>query len=204
LAQTSDIKLFVEYFKNDWVVIFPTDTVVGLGCRFDSVDGIARIRQIKRITAKNPMAVLISEYEQLDMLQVRRSKLSNFLMQRFWPGGLTIVLSSDLEYPCSGQGNTLGVRMPDVDFLRRIVSALGVPIVATSANIHNHPTPARIEEVETSFRKKVDRVIKFDVKPNGLPSTVVRIEGGILKVQREGAITQQEIFQSMGTEFERR
>jgi L-threonylcarbamoyladenylate synthase len=202
--QIRNLKQCAGYFKKDSVVLFPTDTVAGIGCRFDSADGIARIRKIKGIDEKSPMAVLISSREQLDILKVRKSRLSNLLMERFWPGGLTIVLTSEETFPCSGDGNSLGLRMPDADVLRKIIEMVGVPIAATSANVHGKPPTARLTDVDGSVKRKVDHMIEFDITPNGLPSTVVRIEGGLPKIQREGSVTKLEIFDLSGNEFGQR
>jgi L-threonylcarbamoyladenylate synthase len=202
LNTPNDIKQFASYFKKDSLVLFPTDTIVGLGCRYDSVDGIARIRKLKGIVGKNPMAILISDLSQLDMLQVRRSKLSNNIMQKFWPGGLTIVLTSEIALPCSGEGNSIGLRMPDSETLRRIINNVGVPLAATSANLHGQPAPARLHDVSGYFTNEVDHVIEFDIKPMSLPSTVISIEAGNLKVIREGAVTKEELFSAGGDKFE--
>jgi L-threonylcarbamoyladenylate synthase len=200
--QQREMKQLAGYFKKDNVVLFPTDTVVGLGCRFDSSAGIARIRRIKGINEKNPLAVLISNEQQLEALQVRRSRLSNILMRNFWPGSLTIVLSSEEHFPCSGDSNTLGLRMPDVEMLRRIIDLIGIPIAATSANFHGRPAAVRLADVDPVIKKQVDHVIDFDLVPNGLPSTVVTIEGGVLRIGREGTITKEEIYKVTGIEFE--
>jgi L-threonylcarbamoyladenylate synthase len=180
------------------VVLFPTDTVVGLGCRFDSEAAISRIRRIKGIDEKNPLAVLISDEKQLDTLKVRRSHLSNLLIGRFWPGGLTFVLSSELSFPCSGEGNTLGLRMPDADYLRKIIDMIGVPIAATSANLHGQPAPGSLRDVDLQISKEADHMIDVKITSSGIPSTVVKIEGGLLRIIREGAVTSDEINAVVG------
>jgi L-threonylcarbamoyladenylate synthase len=202
VTNTPELKNYASFFKGDEVVLFPTDTVVGLGCRFDSPEGIAKIRKIKGIMDRNPLAVLISDQKQLDVLKVRRSRLANLLMDHFWPGALTIVMTSEVHFPCSGEANTLGLRMPDADFLRKIIDLVGAPIAATSANPHGRPAPERLEDISNSLRKQVDHVIDYEVKPIGLPSTVVKIEGGILRIMREGAITRDEISSVVGDKFE--
>lgn len=198
MNSSRNIKNYAGFFKGDSVVLFPTDTVIGLGCRYDSAEGIARIRKIKKITDKNPLAVLIADQKQLDLLKVRRSRITNLLMDRFWPGGLTIVLTSEQAFPCSGEGNTLGLRMPDVEFLRRIIEATGVPIAATSANYHGQPSPARLEDLAPGIKKSADHIIDFEVNPVGLASTVVKIEGGLVNVLREGTVTRAEILEAVG------
>jgi L-threonylcarbamoyladenylate synthase len=198
LKNVQDVKTFANFFKGNSIVLFPTDTVVGIGCRYDSVEGTAKIRGIKGIVAKNPLAVLISDDKQLDLLKVRRSSLSKLLMQKFWPGALTIVLTAEESYPCSGEANTLGIRMPDSELLRKIIDAVHVPLAATSANLHGRPAPAMLAAVDAPLRKIVDHIIELDVKPLGQASTVVKVEGGILRILREGAITREEICQVTG------
>jgi L-threonylcarbamoyladenylate synthase len=197
-----DLKVYANYFKGDCVAIFPTDTVIGLGCRFDSVEGIAKIRKIKGIVDRNPLAVLISSESQLDLLKVRRSRLANQLMKEFWPGPLTLVLTAEVAFPCSGEANTLGLRMPDADLLRKIIDLVGAPLATTSANPHGRLAPARLEDVNGSLRAMVDYEIDFELSPIGLPSTVVKIEGGTYRILREGAITHNEIFNIIGEKSE--
>jgi L-threonylcarbamoyladenylate synthase len=200
--RTHDLKTYASYFKADDVSLFPTDTVIGLGCRFDSVAGIANIRKIKGITDHNPLAVLISDLKQLDILKVRRSRLTNLIIDNFWPGALTLVLTAEVAYPCSGEANTIGLRMPDADFLRKIIDLAGCPLATTSANAHGRPAPSRLEEVNETFRAMVDHVIDYEMTAIGLPSTVVRIEGGNFRILREGAVTLDEISSVVGEKFE--
>ena len=202
MATATDAKHFAAYFKKDSVVLFPTDTVVGIGCRFDSSEGISKIRKLKGIVGKNPLAILISDLSQLDHLKVRRSRLSNLLMQKFWPGGLTLVLTAEEAYPCSGEEHTIGLRMPDSEFLRKIIEAIGAPVAATSVNLHGQPAAVRLSDVNEVFHNAADHTIDFEQASNGLPSTVVKIEGGNLRIIREGSVTRKEIFDVVGEQFE--
>ena len=194
------LRKYAEFIKKGEVALFPTDTVVGIGCRFDSEEGIARLRAIKGIKDADPIAVLISSLQQLDILRIRRSRLSRLLAEKFWPGGLTLVLSSEDRFPCSGAGNTLGLRMPDGDSLRKIIEMAGVPLAATSANFHGRPAPGRMEEVDASIVKRVNSTFDIPARPIGLPSTVVKLEGGELKIIREGAIPSRDIYDAVAEE----
>jgi len=189
----TDPEKIASLFNEDAVMLFPTDTVVGLGCRFDSENSISRIREMKGIKTKNPLAVLISSMEDLDRLKMRKSRVFNRLTDKMWPGGLTVVLSSEQRYACCGEGNTLGLRMPDADLMRKIIIMAGTPIAATSANFHGAPPPARIEDVDKKIKEKVDYILDLPIKGLGVPSTVVKIEAGEAKVIREGAISIEEI-----------
>jgi len=202
VINSQDLKLFANFFSNDSVVLFPTDTVVGVGCRFDSIEGIAKIRKIKGIVNRSPLAVLISNEAQLELLKIRRSRLSNLVMSKFWPGALTVVLTSEEGFACSGEANTIGLRMPDADLLRKIIDMVGVPLATTSANFHGDVAPAKLEDVNKAFKSLVDHIIEYDLTPVGLPSTVIRIEGGVLKILRQGAVTKEEIYSVVGDRFE--
>jgi L-threonylcarbamoyladenylate synthase len=180
-------------FAKGAVVLFPTDTVVGLGCRFDSKECIARIREIKGIKTENPLAVLISSEEELKNLKLRKSRIFNKLIEQMWPGGLTIVISSEHSFPCCGNRNTLGLRMPDNDLMRKIISMAKIPIAATSANFHKISPPAKIEDVDPRIVEKVDYVLDIPIKGVGVPSTVVTLEAGEVRIIREGAVSSQEI-----------
>lgn len=191
---------YAEFIKQGKVALFPTDTVVGIGCRFDSKEGIARLRAIKRIEDSAPVAVLISSMQQLETLRIRMNRLSNMLAEKFWPGGLTLVLSSESRFPCSGAENTLGLRIPDMDSLRKIIEMAGVPLAGTSANCHGLPAPGRMEEVDSSIVERVNGTFDIPANPLGLPSTVVRIAGGELTILREGAIPSREILDAVAEE----
>jgi L-threonylcarbamoyladenylate synthase len=191
---------YAEFIRKGKIALFPTDTVVGIGCRFDSKESIAGLRAIKGIRDSDPIAVLISTVQQLDILKIRRSRLSNLLAEKFWPGGLTLVLSSDDRFPCSGSGNTLGLRMPDVDSLRKIIEMAGVPLAATSANFHGQPSPDRMEKVDASILDSVDGTFDIPASLMGLPSTVVKFEGGEIKIIREGAIPSRDIYDAVAEE----
>jgi len=179
------------------ILLFPTDTVVGIGCRYDAENSIARLREIKGIKQTVPFAVLVSSPEQLSLLKIRRSKISNLLISRFWPGGLTIVMTSENKYPCCGDGNAIGVRMPDSDLLREIIETGGIPLVATSANLHGKPSPRKLEDVDKLIKDQVDCIIDFPVQHIGLPSTVVKLEAGEPRILREGAVPSAEIMEML-------
>jgi len=182
------------------VGLFQTDTVTGLGCRFDSPDGVARIREIKGINESSPLAVLISSEDQLDLLKVRRSRLFNRLVEHLWPGALTIVVTSEEGFPCCGNRNTLGLRMPDSDLLRKIIETAGLPIAATSANSHGKPAPKALKDVEKQIAKMADCKIDLPIKSTGIPSTVVAIEAGEIRIVREGSVSKSEILAAASEE----
>ncbi|MEE9553337.1 MAG: L-threonylcarbamoyladenylate synthase [candidate division Zixibacteria bacterium] len=193
-----NIAKFAKCVKKGDIMLFPTDTVIGIGCRFDSEEGIARLRAIKEIKESTPFAVLISSEKQLETLKVLKSRFSKILISRFWPGGLTIVMSSENSFPCCGEGNSVGLRMPDFDLLRKIIEKAGVPLAATSANFHGKPAPRKMEDVDPLIVEKADCVFDFPTRLVGIPSTVVKLEAGEPKILRDGAIPSIEILDAFG------
>ncbi len=197
MSHDDEIKKCAEAIRNGQVVLFPTDTVVGLGCRFDSEEAIERIRAIKGIKETSPMAVLISSAAQLEDLKMRKSLYFNILSKKLWPGGLTLVITSENHYPCSGAGNTLGLRMPGSDLVRKIIELAGVPISATSANLHGKSAPRLMADVDRKILDAADCVFDLEIKSVGLPSTVVKIEAGQIRIMREGAVPAGDIMEAV-------
>ena len=198
MPEKIDLKRPVKIFTENNIVLFPTDTVVGLGCRFDSKDAIERIRKIKGIQDKNPLAVLISGIDQLDELKIRKSRLALELMEHFWPGALTIVLTTEGSYPCCGEANTMGLRLPDDPLLRRIIELVKLPIAATSANFHGHIAPAKLKDVSNKISDAADFILDLPIVGAGIASTVVKIEAGLVRIMREGAVTKKELIEIVG------
>lgn len=121
------------------VVIFPTETVYGIGCSIKSKKGINRIYKLKKRPKSKPLQVLISNMDQAKKLARNIPQKALELMRNNWPGPLTIVLNK------KGKG-TIGLRIPDYKPLLKIIETCG-PISATSANISGHPAPITADEI---------------------------------------------------------
>jgi L-threonylcarbamoyladenylate synthase len=201
LSSRIAFRKYAESVRKGKILLFPTDTVAGIGCRFDSAESVSRLRKLKGLTEVSPIAVLIASLDQLEAIEIRKSPLAMLLMEKFWPGGLTLILSSEKKYPCSGPGNTIGLRMPDSDDLRKIMETAGLPLAASSANVHGRPTPSGLKAVERAIVRKVDLTVNTPVRSSGLASTVVGLEAGELRIIREGAIAAREIYDTISEEI---
>ena len=179
-SKLSDIEKAAKILHKGGVIIFPTDTVYGIGCKYDEPIGLGRIRHIKGSNQDLPILVA-------DIKQARR--LANFsqtaihLASRFWPGALTLVLNSD-------KGVKIGLRIPDSDIVKSIIEKAGFPIVGTSANFHGQKAPTTFAQLDKNLIKKVDFVIKGRCKLK-LESTVVDTTVDPPKVLRKGGISLQ-------------
>lgn len=181
----------IEVLKRGGVVIFPTETAYGIGCRIDSEEAVRRLIKIRRREEGKPFLVLV------DSLGMAKNYLQDLpvkveaLMKRFWPGPLTIVYFACKErvpFDVRGGGETLGVRMPDYDLVLKLVGGVGVPVLAPSANFAAEATPFRLEELNPELVKLVDFTIKEPCGGYKKPSTVIDCTKEPWQILREGAV----------------
>ncbi|HEX7041902.1 MAG TPA: L-threonylcarbamoyladenylate synthase [Patescibacteria group bacterium] len=186
-----DIKSAIETLKNGGVGIFPTDTVFGIGCRLDDIESIKRLFKIRN--RPNEKAVL-AVVDSIDMAQKYLlpipSDVKEKLMDKYWPGGLTIVLPCDTKMVPSvarGGGLTLGVRQTNHPVLLKILKEVKVPICAPSANFAGGITPKTFDEIDNNLIKLVDFAIDMPCGGN-MPSTVIDCSVSPWKILRQGAV----------------
>lgn len=181
----------IEILKNGGIGIFPTDTVYGIGCRLDNEESLQRLFTIRnRPEEKAVLAVIDSiEMAQKYLLPIPEDVRTK-LIDRYWPGGLTIVLPCDTEKVPSiarGGGWTLGIRQTNHPILLEVIKSLGVPLVAPSANFAGEPTPKTFAEVDKKLLNMVD--CSIDGKCGGnIASTVIDCSVTPWKILREGAV----------------
>lgn len=166
-------------FKNGGVVVFPTDTVYGIGCKFDSGASINRIYKIKGTPKIQHFPILVSNITQVEKI-ADINKAARKLMEKHWPGGLTIVLKTKYRK------EKVGFRMPDFDSLRKIIDDVG-PIIGTSANFHGQNSPTSFEELDSKLISMVDYIVKGECK-KGIESTVIDTTADPPKILRQGAV----------------
>ncbi|MHB1908245.1 MAG: L-threonylcarbamoyladenylate synthase [Nitrososphaerales archaeon] len=178
-------------------VVFPTDTVYGLGSSPCSEEGVLACFKIKKRDAGKPLPVLFSDLSQVESV-VELDPLARLLAKRFWPGGLTIVCNvkqpSILSKTLRGSDNTLGVRIPNHECCLELIKASGGSLIGTSANISGEkPSISPDDPGIATITSSADYFVKGNCFGRG-PSTVVSTSGGNLKILREGAIPSEEIF----------
>lgn len=177
-SKSSDTSRAAEVLKKGGVVIFPTDTVYGIGCIINSLPGEARIKRIKKSEQKFP--VLVENFQQLHQL-ARVTGPAQKLIDKHWPGALTILFESKHER------QKIGIRMPKATNIRRLLTAVGAPLVATSANFHGQPTPKKYSELNESIKKLADYVLEGNCYEQQ-ESTVVDTTVIPHKIIRKGAV----------------
>ncbi len=178
-SKLKEIEKAVEILKKGGVIIFPTDTVYGLGCRYGDPIGLARIRRLKGSNQSFP--ILVASINQAHQL-AKFSSAAIALAARFWPGALTIILKSQ-----KGDYN-IGIRLPDSPLARNLIEKSGFPIIGTSANFHGQKSPTAFSQIDKNLIKKVDFIIKGRCKFKK-ESTVIDATVNPPKILRRGAIS---------------
>lgn len=172
------------------IVIFPTDTAFGIGCRMDDRKAVDRLFAIRKRPRTQATPVLVSSREQALAYYFDPSEIVRHLMDQYWPGALTIIArcKKKIVYsPIRGGGQTIGLRMPNHETALSLIKGVGVPILGPSANFSGFPTPYRFEELDPELVKLVDIVIPGECSLESA-STVVDCSVMPYKIVRQGAI----------------
>lgn len=180
--------------KQGGVVAFPTETVYGLGADARSTEAVERIFAAKGRPSDNPLIVHIARMEQLEPLAIHVSDVEKRLMERFWPGPLTLVLplrAGAVSPRVTAGLDTVGVRMPGHDLALKLIAAAGVPLAAPSANRSTRPSPTTAQHVMEDLAGRIAGVLDGGAAGIGLESTVVRVDsdGARIHVLRPGGVT---------------
>jgi L-threonylcarbamoyladenylate synthase len=188
--------LAAEVLQAGGVVVYPTETLYGLGVNAWSVKGLARVRAIKQREEARPILVLVHDEQALAGLTDGVPEAARVLMARFWPGPLTIVFPAAAHLPAeltSGR-QSIGVRISSSPLCRRLTALCGYPITSTSANISGSPAHNSAVEIERALGPGVDLYLDGGTLTAGLPSTVVDVTGPRPRVVREGAVPVSQIL----------
>ncbi|NMA11107.1 t(6)A37 threonylcarbamoyladenosine biosynthesis protein RimN [Methanoculleus chikugoensis] len=175
------IDMAVRVLSRDGLVVYPTETVYGLGADALSEDAVMRVYEAKNRPVSKPISVAVSDMEMLDAVAVVDDAARAFI-ERFLPGPVTVVLPAKSCLPeiLTGGTGLIGVRWPDHEIALAIISRLDTPITSTSANISDDIPPTRPEEVSVPHDYLVD-----GGELSGTPSTVVDLTAR--RILRKGA-----------------
>lgn len=182
-----------EVLRSGGLVVFPTDTVYGLAAHPGDRQAVARIYEAKGRNTSRPIALLLSDLEDLPKIAVLPDPILP-LARRFWPGGLTLVVpKTEAVPPVVSPGSTVGVRIPDLDLARAIIRAAGGVLAVTSANLSGQPAALTAQEALEQLEGRVELIVDGGPCPGGVPSTVVDCTVWPPTILREGAIPEAEI-----------
>ncbi|NIM44459.1 MAG: threonylcarbamoyl-AMP synthase [Nitrososphaeria archaeon] len=180
-----DIEKASKIVSQGGLIVYPTDTVYGLGCDPFNIEAVERVFRVKR-RGKKPLPVLATSRRRLEEICCFNEKAVK-LGDRFWPGKLTLVLEAKVEIPCALKGVTVAVRVPGNHDTLKLIEACGGFLVGTSANLSGGHLPRSVSEARIQLGDSID--LYLDGGPTvGMPSTVVDLSSGRVEVLRVGAL----------------
>ncbi|MBR6613330.1 MAG: threonylcarbamoyl-AMP synthase [Clostridia bacterium] len=184
-----------KVIKDGGLVLFPTETVYGIGANGLNETAVKNIFKAKGRASDNPLILHISHADMLKDIAKDISELEYKLMDAFWPGPFTIVLNKTDIVPTvvTGGLDTVAVRMPRNKIANRLIHYAGVPIAAPSANISGKPSGTCVEDVYDELKNSMDYIIDGGKCEVGIESTVVKVENGSVRILRPGRITKEDI-----------
>lgn len=189
------IKPAADSIKQGKLVLFPTETVYGIGANALNEKAVKDIFIAKGRAQDNPLIVHIANIEMINKIAKNVGEIEQKLMKAFWPGPLTIVLEKTPIIPnvITGGLNTVAIRMPSNEIARKLIEYSECPIAAPSANISGKPSGTLVEDIIDELDGKVDYIIDSGKVDIGVESTVVRVVDGIVHILRPGRITPEDI-----------
>jgi L-threonylcarbamoyladenylate synthase len=192
-----DLSKAISALTNGEIIVYPTDTLYGLGADIYNVDAIRKVFEVKKRPMDNPLSVAVSSFDELKQIAYISANTKR-LVESFLPGKLTLIL---IKRRCvsdvvTGGLDKIAVRIPNCKVTLELLSEFG-PLTATSANIHGTKTPGIINDIRMQFKDN-DIAVYLDIgKLDGQPSTIVDMTGKKIKILREGTIAKRDILDAI-------
>lgn len=185
--QAEIINQAVEVLRNDGVIVYPTDTIYGLGCSLGSAKAIDKIYQLKKRERHKPLSFICHDLQQVSQYAVLTNQIFR-LAKRLLPGPYTLVVTASHLAPKVIQSakQAVGIRIPNHAVTQQLVAALGQPLISTSANLSGEDSLSDPKELEEVFGNRVDMILDAGILP-GDPSTVLDCTSEDIKLLRQGA-----------------
>ncbi len=191
--ETKDLNELREILQNDGCVVFPTETVFGIGANALSDAACGRIFSIKGRPADNPLIVHVSSFDMIDRIAYLDTAIKKKL-SIFWPGPLTAILRNRNASRTATAGlDTVGIRMPRHHQARALIESSGMPIAAPSANLASRPSITRNSDAIKEFTGKVEAIILGEEPIFGLESTVIDPRPTPAVILRSGSYTKEDL-----------
>lgn len=186
-----------EILQNDGAIIYPTDTLYGLGANALNEDAILKIYKIKKQDKNKPISVIVKDIKMARKIACIDSKVEKIL-NKIWPGPITVVLRKKdiVPYNLTGNGETVAIRIPDNEFISSLMKKIDFPITATSANISGENNLLKSKEIIDKFKKAKfapDLFIDTEDLKNPTASTIIDLTTPVPKILRTGIVGKEEI-----------
>jgi L-threonylcarbamoyladenylate synthase len=196
-ATKNNIRIASRIAERGGLVIYPTETVYGIGCNPLNVEAVKKLLKLKGNRTK-PLPVLAASIKDAEKIATIK-QTGKRLAAKFWPGPLTLVVSKKTVLPdvvTSGL-DSVGLRIPDNEAALCLIRLSGGLLIGSSANISGEEPPRTVQEISEELKVKVDVVLDGGATAQGRPSTVVDLTSGKPKILRFGPIELEEILDTL-------
>lgn len=185
-----DIERICNVIENGGLVITPTDTIYGIMADATNEAVIKKVFEVKQRSYNKPLIVLVDSFEMLENYTEEISEKERKIIDKFWPGLVTIIFkkNSKISNLITGGNDTVAIRIPDNKDLLKIISKLNRPVISTSANITGTEVITSIEMLEKDLIDKIDYIEDGGIL-NNESSTIIKIDDDKVNILREGKIT---------------
>ena len=198
------ISYVAERIRAGQVAGMPTDTFYGLAADPLNLRAVDTIYEVKTRSRHKPLSLLIESVDQAEDLARPHTEIFYLLARKFWPGPLTLIVKAESRLPLKVTANTgnVALRVPAAEIPLAVIRAAGVPITATSANISGAKECTTAKGVQQQLGDRIPIIVDGGVSPRSVASTIVELTDpeGRWTIQREGAISRQELTDLLGKE----
>lgn len=195
-----ELNNIVKLVQNGEVIIFPTETVYGIGANALDENAVKKVFEAKNRPLDNPLIVLVSKKEEIKNVAKNISGIEQILIDSFMPGPFTLVLEKKEIVPdiVSAGSNYVGVRIPDNEIIQKIIEKSEVPMVGPSANISGKLSGTKVQDIKEELENKVSAIIDGGQSNIGIESTIVKVIDDVPTILRPGKITLEQIKKVVG------
>lgn len=195
-----NLKIIKNQIEKNELIIFPTETVYGIGANALSKQAVTKIFEVKERAKNNPLIVHLKNKKEIEKYAIIQNDIERKLIDKFMPGPFTIILKKkDIIPDCvTANMNSVGIRIPNNKIAQEILNSVKVPIAAPSANISSRPSGTCVEDIISEFDNLVNYIIDGGKSKVGLESTVVKVIDNIPTILRPGYITYDDIISTIG------
>ncbi len=200
MTNTEELRVVCNLIRNGEIIIFPTETVYGIGANALDSNAVGKIFAAKGRPSDNPLIVHLADRNKIQEIAQDITEVEQELIDNFMPGPFTLILKRKPIIPdiVTAGLDTVAIRIPENIIARGIITYSGVPIAAPSANVSGKPSGTKIEDIRKELEGKVSAIVDGGETKIGIESTVVKVIDEVPVVLRPGKITPEEIDAVIG------
>jgi len=193
IVSQQDMDIVCDVINRGGVVAFPTETVYGLGVKFNDHEALERLMEAKNRDYSKAITLMVSDISDIEKY-ADVSDVAKKIMKKFMPGMITLVFNKKecVDSKMTNGKPTIGIRIPDHEYVLKLLKQVG-PMLVTSANLSNHPNTTTTKEVLAQLDGRIDLVVEGKTSDH-IASTVVDVSSG-MKILREGKINREKIME---------